>query len=349
MEIRLSGRIAIVLFNLGGPDNLEAVRPFLFNLFADKAIIRLPDPARFLLAWLISARRTRKARAIYAEMGGGSPILPNTEAQARALERALADLGDVRAFVAMRYWHPMSQETAESVKAYAPDQIVLLPLYPQFSTTTTASSVCAWQRACREIGLSTSSRTVCCYPIEQGFIAAMAATLREGHAQAAERGRPRVLLSAHGLPEMVVASGDPYQWQCERTARAVVDAACIPDLDWVGTYQSRVGPLRWIGPSTNETIVAAGREGRPVVILPIAFVSEHSETLVELDIEYRHLAERSGVPFYLRLPTVGTAADFVAGLARSVRAALERPAESCRPVAGMRLCPAGFRGCPVDR
>ncbi|MBW8729114.1 MAG: ferrochelatase, partial [Inquilinus limosus] len=145
----MSRRIAVVLFNLGGPDNPDAIRPFLFNLFADPAIIRIPNPARLVLAWAIAKKRTRLARDIYAEIGGGSPLLPNTEAQARALEAELADLGEVKTFIAMRYWHPMSQETAMLVKDFAPDEVILLPLYPQFSTTTTASSLRVWRDACK--------------------------------------------------------------------------------------------------------------------------------------------------------------------------------------------------------
>ena len=254
----MSRRIAVVLFNLGGPDSPDAVRPFLFNLFADPAIIRIPNPARVVLAWAIARKRTRLAKDIYAEIGGGSPLLPNTEAQARALEAALADLGEVKTFIAMRYWHPMSQETAMLVKDFAPDEVILLPLYPQFSTTTTASSLRVWRDACKIARLDVPTRAVCCYPTEHRFIAAMAAGLRAAHEEAARYGRPRVLFSAHGLPEKIVKAGDPYQWQCERTAAALAEASGIPDLDWVSTYQSRVGRLKWIEPSTEAVIHEAG-------------------------------------------------------------------------------------------
>jgi ferrochelatase len=346
----MSRRIAIVLFNLGGPDNLDAVRPFLFNLFAYPAIIRLPNPLRIGLAWAIAKKRSRIAKDIYAEIGGTSPLLPNTEAQARALEAALADLGEVKAFIAMRYWHPMSQETAMLVNDFAPDEVILLPPYPQFSTTTTGSSVRMWREACRIARLDVPTRLLCCYPTESRFIATMAAGLRVAHAEAAVHGRPRVLFSAHGLPEKITKAGDPYQWQCDRTSAALAAASGIPDLDWVSTYQSRVGRLKWIEPSTEAVIHEAAVAKRPIVLVPIAFVSEHSETLVELDIEYRKLADESGAPCYTQVPTVGADEAFIAGLADLVRVQHRRGTACetrgiCEAADGGRICPAAFSGC----
>lgn len=334
---------AVVLFNLGGPDRPEAVRPFLFNLFNDPAIIGLPQPLRFLVAKLISGRRAPVAADIYKQLGGGSPLLANTQAQADALQRQLG--AGTRVFIAMRYWHPLAGETAAAVKAWGADEVVLLPLYPQFSTTTTGSSCRDWARAAQAAGLDVPTKTVCCYPIADGFVAATAALLRPALAQAREAGRPRILFSAHGLPKKVVKGGDPYQWQVEQSAVSVVKALGEPDLDWVVCYQSRVGPLEWIGPYTDAEIERAGRDRVPVVLAPIAFVSEHSETLVELDIEYRHRAEQHGVPLYLRVPTVSVAADFIAELAGIVHAAALRPAQSCRPDRGERLCPAAWTRC----
>ncbi|MBM3629385.1 MAG: ferrochelatase, partial [Alphaproteobacteria bacterium] len=161
-----SVRIAIALFNLGGPDGPDAVEPFLFNLFSDPAIIRVPGFVRGFLARLISRRRAPKARGIYARIGGGSPLLPNTLAQARALEEQLKDLGEVQAFPVMRYWHPMTAQTVREIAQYAPDRVVLLPLYPQFSTTTTASSLDAWREEAKRTGLSAPMRTLCCYPVQ---------------------------------------------------------------------------------------------------------------------------------------------------------------------------------------
>ena len=338
-------RYAIVLFNLGGPDSPRSVRPFLFNLFNDPAIIALPGPLRWLVARFISARRAPVARAIYQHLGGASPLLANTEAQARALEAELADLGTVKVFVAMRYWHPMSDQTARAVADFAPDRVVLLPLYPQYSGTTTGSSLAAWHRAAAAAGITVPTRGVCCYPCEPGLVAALAGRAAAGYRAAKTHGPLRVLFSAHGLPKKIVDAGDPYQWQIEQTAAAVVQALAIDGLDWVVCYQSRVGPLEWIGPATEAEIARAGNDRVPVVVVPIAFVSEHSETLVELDIEYRRLAEENGVPAYLRVPTVDTDASFVAGLARLVRAAAGSD-QALLSGGGERQCPAGGR-CPL--
>ncbi|HEU0117696.1 MAG TPA: ferrochelatase [Alphaproteobacteria bacterium] len=334
-------KTAVILFNLGGPDNQAAVRPFLFNLFNDKAIIRLPQPMRYFIAKMISSRRETTAKEIYAKLGGGSPILKNTEDQARALEQKLG--AGFKCFIAMSYWHPFSHETARQVKDYAPDEIILLPLYPQFSTTTTASSLASWKKSARAVALTQPTKTICCYPTENGFIETLAASIRKSFDEAKIHGIPRVLFSAHGLPEKIVQAGDPYQWQCERTAEALVKALNIPALDWRLCYQSRVGPLKWIGPSTDEEVMRAGADKKPVVIAPIAFVSEHSETLVEIDMEYRELAKKHGVPFYAYVPTVSTSPDFIAGLAGLIQKA-QNSSENCLS-GGSVLCPPEFSGC----
>ena len=316
-------RLAVVLFNLGGPDGPDAVRPFLFNLFRDKAIIGAPAPVRYPLAAFISATRAKGARANYALMGGGSPLLPETRKQAEALQTELVRRrpGDeVRVFVSMRYWKPFAAQTALEVSEFAPDEVVLLPLYPQFSTTTTESSIKDWSKAYQGPG---RSRTICCYPVSDGLAEAHARAIR-GVWEAA--GRPaglRLLFSAHGLPERVVAGGDPYQAQVEATASAV--AAHLPEFtDWRISYQSRVGPLKWIGPSTDDEIRLAGAEGVGVLVSPIAFVSEHVETLVELDHEYAELAHEAGCPVWLRAPAPGTDPGFISALAGAVGTALER-------------------------
>lgn len=337
-------KLAVVLFNLGGPDGPEAVEPFLFNLFNDPAIIRVPQPLRWLIAKLVSRRRAPVAREIYARLGGRSPILPLTEEQAHALEKVLGDekaSGDgveARCFIAMRYWKPFADETARAVKAWAPDEIVLLPLYPHYSTTTTRSSLKDWKRAAKAAGLSAPARTVCCYPLEAGFIAAHAALLRAALSRFGAGEKLRVLFSAHGLPKKVIAAGDPYQAQVEASARAVVAALGIEGLDWRVCYQSRVGPLEWIGPATDAEIERAGHEGRSLVVVPVAFVSEHSETLVELDIDYRALAEKAGVPRYIRVPALGVEPSFIGGLARLVDAARTRGGVFCPEEAAGRIC-----------
>jgi protoporphyrin/coproporphyrin ferrochelatase len=338
-------RIAVVLFNLGGPDRPEAIRPFLRNLFSDPAILRVPALLRKPLAAAIAGRRAVAAREIYAKLGGSSPLLANTIAQGKALEHALGDLGEVRAFPCMRYWHPRAEQVAAEVMSFAPERLVLLPLYPQYSTTTTASSLADWYAAARRAGLSIPLSAICCYPTQPGFIAALA----EGISRSLDKAgaaNPRLLLTAHGLPERIVAAGDPYPRHVEETAMAVIGMLNTPGLDWRVCYQSRVGPLRWIGPATDEEVRRAGSEGRAIVIAPIAFVSEHSETLVELDMEYGELARHSGVPSYVRVPTVSTAPAFIAGLAHLVRAALGR-GTGLESGSGGRHCGSGYRGCAL--
>lgn len=329
-----------MLTNLGGPDQLKAVRPFLFNLFSDPAILTLPAMVRYLLASLISRVRERSAQANYARMGGASPLLAETKAQAGALQAVLADRwpsSTVKTFIAMRYWNPLSAETARAVEAFEPDEIVILPLYPQFSTTTTASSFKAWER---EYSGSGVTHGVCCYPTLDGFIDAHAERIKQAWVAGGRPDRVRLLFSAHGLPQKVVDGGDPYQVQIEATAAAVA-ARLDDDWDWRVCYQSRVGPMKWLGPSTPEAIQVAAAEGLGVVITPIAFVSEHIETLVELDHDYALMARSVGCPTYIRVPALGVHEAFIEGLANTVSAALAgspgvHPASSyrcatCRP------------------
>lgn len=315
-------KIAVVLFNLGGPDRPEAIKPFLFNLFNDKAIIGLPQPLRWMLARSISGKRAPVAAEIYHHLGGKSPLLEQTNQQTRALEAALIHDGEVKAFICMRYWHPMSQEVVQQVKAFNPDKIVLLPLYPQFSTTTTGSSLDDWLKSAKKAKLNKPTHTVCCYPTNSGFVAAIADELIT---RVDELGNnARVLFTAHGLPKKVVEGGDPYQYHVEQTVAAIVKRLGRKDLDWVICYQSRVGPLEWIGPATEDEIKRAGVDGKAIVMTPVAFVSEHSETLVELDIEYFEEAKRAGVPTYVRVPTVTDTPAFIEGLAILVRDALTK-------------------------
>lgn len=333
-------KIAVVLFNLGGPEGPAAVRPFLRNLFADPAIIRSPAPIRLALAELISRVREKSAIANYAVMGGGSPLLAETKAQAAALESRLAALrsGDqIRCFIAMRYWTPFAQETAAEVAAFAPDEVVLLPLYPQFSTTTTDSSLADWRKVYRGGGRQSA---VCCYFEDAGLIAAHAALILRTWQAAGSPPGLRLLFSAHGLPESISAAGDPYRWQVEQTCAAVA-ARLGGGWDWRVCYQSRVGPMKWIGPSTIEAIEAAGQDGVGVIVDPIAFVSDHVETLVELDRDYAEVAERVGVTPYLRVPALGVEAAFIDGLAGLVGAALAKPGVG----SGGRSCPGDYPRC----
>jgi ferrochelatase len=332
---------AVILFNLGGPDKPSSIQPFLFNLFNDAAIINLPNPFRWLLAKIISKRRAPVAEKIYAEIGGGSPLFELTQKQAVALEIKLNQNERIssKVFIAMRYWHPMIMATATLVKKFNPDEIILLPLYPQFSTTTTGSSFKAWKSAVKKIGLNKPTKEVCCYPIDENLVAAQADLLKKEISKAKQN--IRILFSAHGLPKKIIKKGDPYQWQIEQTARAIVAKVKLNINDWFICYQSRVGPLEWIGPSLDEEIKRASEDSIGIIVLPIAFVSEHSETLVELDIEYRNMAKDMSIPYYGRVPAIGTHPSFILGLEAIVNNASK---SDLRILSGR-----SNRICPVDR
>ena len=337
-------KIAVVLFNLGGPDGPDDVQPFLKNLFRDKAIIRSPLPVRFLLARLISKSRAPSAKLNYAHMGGGSPLLPETRKQAAALDAELAKRGmNAKSFIAMRYWKPYAADAVREVQAWGADKVILLPLYPQFSSTTTASSMISWKQAKGPEGV-----TVCCYPDTEKFIAAHARQLIATWEKAGKPANVRCLLSAHGLPEIVVKTGDPYQWQVELTASRL-KPLLPPEWEVEVCYQSRVGPLKWIGPATDDAIRKAASDGKAILLSPIAFISEHIETLVELDIEYRHLADGLGVKHYLRAPALGVDTGFIDTLADLVQDAAGDMAGAVRSSCGGRICPANRKDCPNHR
>ena len=342
-------KIAVVLFNLGGPDRMESVKPFLLNLFKDPAILRVPFFVRPLLARLIATLRVKAASENYAILGGKSPLLELTEEQGQALE---ARVPGIKTFVAMRYWHPFSLEAARAVKAYDPDEIVLLPLYPHYSTTTTGSSLTEWREMAAQVGLAKPTTTLCCYHSDSGFLAATTAIVRRSYEKArAELSAEiplRVLFSAHGLPEIIIKKGDPYQFQMERTVAGVVRLLAMDGLDSKLCYQSRATPQKWIGPSAEEEIERAVHDGVAVLIVPIAFVSEHSETLVELDVEYRELAEKEGIKGYFRAPTQNSDPAFIDALAELTEAALGRGPGLCSFVGG-RTCPKQFGDCPHAR
>jgi ferrochelatase len=272
-----------------------------------------------------------------------------TQSQATALQAALTEI-DARCFVAMRYWHPMSDETARAVRDWQPDEVMLLPLYPQYSTTTAGSSFTAWREAAASVGLVADTSAICCYATDADYIAAITDLLRSAYdaarAQLDPAVRLRVLFSAHGLPEVVVRQGDPYQWQIEQTVFHVLARWNAGELDSAICYQSRATPQQWLRPSAEAEIERAAHDGVAVLVMPIAFVSEHSETLVELDVEYRTLAERLGVPGYFRVPAPNSDAAFIAALAGLVRRARSAGPGLCSH-AGGRICPADRGSCPL--
>ena len=274
---------AVILFNLGGPDKLESVEPFLFNLFNDPAIISIPTIFRYPLAKFISKRRAPIAKNIYKEIGNKSPILELTQEQGQKLEKNLLEKGDYRCFVVMRCWHPRAADVIKKVREYNPQEIILLPLYPQFSASTSGSSITEWKHLCEKERYKIKTKIVCCYPTEKNFIESHANLIKKT-IKNLENNNFKLLFSAHGLPENKIKKGDPYQWQVEQTVERIMRKLRDDNLDHIISYQSRVGPLKWIGPSTDEMIIKYSKENKGIVIVPVAFVSEHSETLVELDI-----------------------------------------------------------------
>jgi len=308
---------AVVLFNLGGPDKLESVEPFLFNLFNDPEILSIPSIFRYPLAKFISKRRTPIAKNIYREIGNRSPILELTQEQAANLENRLSTKGNYKCFVVMRCWHPRAKDVIKKVKEFNPEEIILLPLYPQFSAATSGSSINEWNDLCKKENYKIKTKTICCYPTENNFIESHVNLIKKT-LKNIENKNFKLLFSAHGLPEIKIKKGDPYQWQVEETVNAIMSKLKGESLDYTISYQSRVGPLKWIGPSTDTEIIKYSKEKKSIVIVPVAFVSEHSETLVELDIEYKKLAVENGCSFYKRVPALGIEESFIKGLAELV-------------------------------
>jgi ferrochelatase len=340
-------RTAVVVYNLGGPDSPDAVQPFLFNLFNDPAILRQIAPVRWILAKFISSRRAPVAKEIYARIGGRSPIREETQAQVDSLEKTLNTDGHFKVFMAMRYWHPFAEECLDDVVAYAPDEIILLPLYPQFSATTTGSFLNVWNSLALQRDIKTPTTSICCYPKEEGFINSVAELARVSIEEAGGlSANPKVLFSAHGLPKKFVETGDPYQSHVEMTVDAIVKSLALQDLDYMVCYQSRVGPVKWLKPYIDHVIKEFSAQGRPIVVVPVVFVSEHSETLVELDIEYRDLALKNGALTYVRTPTVGIRDGFVEGLATLVRKSQGK--NSVISSVGSKVCEQSCVSCPLS-
>ena len=337
-------RVAVLLFNLGGPKNPEDVQGFLYNLFADKNIINLPFGLRQGVASLISSRRAESAKKNYAYMGGGSPILKETQKQADALQAYISANTkgiEAKVFIGMRYWHPFVEDTVKEIEVYAPDEIVLLPLYPQFSSTTTLSSFQAFDKAYK--GKAKVTR-ICCYSDNGYFIKAHVDAIAAKIKSLKDPASYRLLFSAHGLPESIIARGDPYQEQVESGVAKIMAALGNP-IEHSICYQSRVGPMKWIGPSTDASIEKAGKEGKSIILVPIAFVSEHIETLVELDIEYAHLAANAGVKDYIRLPALGVNPNYIKALNDEVLKAIGSQAQ----VIGDHDCAKCHSFCPKKR
>lgn len=312
-------RTAVVLCNLGGPDSLDAVEGFLVNLFSDPDIFRLPL-ARLTqkpFARWFARRRVEEASAGYAAIGGRSPLLENTRKQAQALQTSLGD--DYAVSIYMRYWHPLANEVVAALKAEGITDVILLPLYPQFSTTTTGSTFNEFRRECAAQAYAPNVRYIDHWYYDPQYQDAIVGDIVAALAQFSEP-RPdavQLLFSAHGLPQKIIARGDPYEAQIRATYDAV-----IAKLGWPHTtlcYQSRVGPLAWLRPYTDETIRAKAALGaKQILVYPIAFVSDHIETLFELGQTYAALARNSGVREYHVVPALNDRPALIATLKRLV-------------------------------
>ena len=302
---------------MGGPSTLDDVEPFLYNLFMDPDIIEIPLVGKLLrpfIAGKIASKRSGKVREYYKKIGGGSPLLKITLDQAAALEEALSGAGDFSTFTAMRYWRPFTDEAVSRVLRFKPDRVILLPLYPQYSGTTTGSSLNEFYRVWKKAGGSGAELCeIRDWHDHGGYISAWAANIREG-LKSFGGGAPHLNFSAHGIPVKRVEQGDPYRKQTEETVRLILEA-----LGWTGnwslTYQSRVGPVKWLEPATDLSIEKLGKEGtKGLLMVPISFVSDHSETLYEMDIQYRELATASGIERFERAPSLNTGSLFIEAL-----------------------------------
>ncbi|AZB71714.1 ferrochelatase [Synechococcus elongatus] len=324
------GRVGVLLLNLGGPERLEDVGPFLYNLFADPEIIRLPFPwLQKPLAWLISSLRTRKSQENYKQIGGGSPLRRITEEQAAALRQSLSDRGqEVQVYIGMRYWHPFTEEAIAQIKADGIERLVILPLYPQFSISTSGSSFRLLQRLRdRDPELQKIDCVVVPSWYERsGYLQAMADLIAQEIEKLEQPEQGHVFFSAHGVPvSYVEEAGDPYQREIEDCTRKIMETLGRSN-PWTLAYQSRVGPVEWLQPYTEDALEELAEQGvKDLVVVPISFVSEHIETLEEIDIEYREIAEEAGIERFLRVPALNTHPLFIQDLSDLVEQTLEHP------------------------
>ncbi len=336
---RTARRVGIVLFQLGGPDTLEAIEPFLYNLFCDPDIIDFPFAriGRKPLAKLISSTRARKVQHHYAMIGGGSPIRRHTEQQARALETELRNQGiDAHCFVAMRYWHPFTAEAIEQLRAAQCDEVVLLPLYPQYSSTTTGSSLNEWRRL---FPADIPVHCVGAFYRNTTYLDAVVERVNEALSRFPEPDRPQIVFSAHSIPMSVVDKGDPYRRQIEETVELLTERGGWNNPHCL-CYQSKVGASRWLQPSLHQTLrQLAAERVRQMCVVPVAFVSDHVETLGEINHEAREEARRLGFTHFEMSDGLNDSPTFIKALGQVVNQALGETVHTLIPIgsAGRRL------------
>ncbi|AUT00674.1 ferrochelatase [Nostoc sp. CENA543] len=335
------GRVGVLLLNLGGPDKLEDVGPFLYNLFSDPEIIRLPF--RWLqnpLAWFIASRRTKTSQENYKQIGGGSPLRRITEAQGEALQEQLTYLGqDAKIYVGMRYWHPYTEEAIALLTQDNIDNLVILPLYPQFSISTSGSSFRLLEKLWQDDPkLQRIEYTVIPSWYKQpGYLQAMAELIAQELDQFPNPDQVHIFFSAHGVPKSYVEeAGDPYQQEIEECTALIMQTLNRANAHTLA-YQSRVGPVEWLQPYTEDALKELGAQGvNDLVVVPISFVSEHIETLQEIDIEYREIAEEAGIHNFRRVPAPNTHPIFIKALADLVIEALQKPSLKLSQVTQMK-------------
>ena len=321
-------QVGVLLFNLGGPEKLDDVRPFLFNLFSDPDIIRLPWRAlQKPLAWLISTQRYKKSRGYYEQIGGGSPLRKITDEQAEALQKELYSRNtNARVYVGMRYWSPFINEAIDEMRRDRITHLIVLPLYPQFSISTTGSSLNRMNEIIKQNGYKPDRISIIkSWEDDAGYIESLAASISEELQKFPDQdpAKTQILFSAHSVPVRYIEEGDPYLEQTKQTIRSVMELLG-KDRPYDLSFQSKVGPVKWLQPSTGEAIqrLAAERAAQ-VLLVPVSFVSEHIETLYELDILYRHLSEEVGLANYRRVPALNTRPDFISALATLVEKAMK--------------------------
>lgn len=324
-------RIGVVLFNMGGPDSMDAIEPFLFNLFRDEDIIQLPG-GRFYqnaLANLIASKRAPKVADDYEHIGGKSPLKEQTWEQAKALESRLnAAHGDIEftCLVAMRYWHPFTEEAVQSLQEKGITEVLLLSLYPHYARATTGSSLKEWQRVVTEWNATFDTSVICAYPTEPSYISFMVEQIKESIATIPEGFDPaeaHIVFSPHGLPQAYVDQGDPYEKQIRATAAAIMEHFDQPHHV---AFQSQVGPIKWLEPKTPAVLEELAHKGvETTVVVPIAFVSEHIETLYEIDVEFGDEAREAGIKNFIRVPAAGAHPRFIDVLENVTESYLARP------------------------
>ncbi len=310
-------KTGVVLMNMGGPDSLDAIQPFLYNLFSDHNIIRIPRPIQKPVAWVISKVRAKKTEEYYRIMGGKSPQLEQTLKQAEALQRELGE--NFAVAVAMRYWHPFTEEAVDKLIKEGVDRFVLLPMYPQYSKTTTGSSFQEFFNVYRKKQLKQEVKQVNSYHNHPLYIKAWVENIKDELGE--DYKNFYFLFSAHSLPEKIIKEGDPYKKQIEETVNLIMEH--FPDNRYSIAYQSKVSPVKWIQPFTDEEIQRLAREGiKKLAVIPVSFVCEHSETLYELDVQYGKLAEKEGIEVYRRVRTLQDNPIFISALKDIVLKAL---------------------------